>query len=196
MADPLDILSTPVEAVPPDPEFTAALRQRLQRALQLPEGVVMTDLANLDLAPETTAAANSGSFPRPGALPYLAVRGAQAAIDFYVTAFGARQLGEPIVMPDGRIGHCELHLGGGVIYLAEEHPELGLMAPPAGSVSVSLMLPVPDADATLDRARAAGATVERAPANNYGRRGATLIDPFGHRWMLSAPLTGAPSWCR
>ncbi|MDQ2721878.1 MAG: VOC family protein [Actinomycetota bacterium] len=189
MVDPLDILSTPVVAVPPDPEFTAALRQRLQRALHLPEGVVMTDLANLDLALETTAPADSGSFPRPGALPYLAVRGARAAIDFYVTAFGARQLGEPVVMPDGRIGHCELQLGGGVIYLAEEHPELGLMAPPAGSVSVSLMLAVPDADATLDRARAAGATVQRAPANNHGRRGATLIDPFGHRWMLSAPLT-------
>ena len=154
----------------------------------------MTDLADLDLAPEphgAETAAAAEPFPRPGALPYLSVRGAQAAIEFYIEAFGARQRGEPVVMPDGRIGHCELSMGGGVVYLAEEHPELGLTGPRAGQVSVSLMLPVEDTDATLQRARAAGARVEREPADNYGRRGATLIDPFGHRWMLSAPLPGA-----
>jgi len=185
VADPLDILSTPIEPASPDRTFTAALRARLQRALELPQGVVMTDLASLDLAPE---AQGPEPFPRPGALPYLAVRGAQTAIDFYGEVFGAQVNGEPIVMPDGRIGHCELSLGGGVVYLADEHPELGLVAPQAGAVSVSLMLPVPDADDALRRARDAGATVEREPADNYGRRGATLIDPFGHRWMLSSPI--------
>ncbi len=189
MADPLEILSTPVTPVSPDPAFVDALRARLRRALDLPQGVMMTDLADLNLAPvDDPADAADGSFPRPGALPYLTVRGARAAIDFYVEAFGARQLGDPIVMPDGRIGHCELSMGGGVVYLAEEHPELGLTAPVSGAVSVSLMLPVDDADAVLHRAEAAGARVEREPANNYGRRGATLIDPFGHRWMLSAPM--------
>lgn len=134
----------------------------------------------------------SDAFPRPGALPYLAVRGAQEAIDFYVDVFDARVLDEPIMMPDGRIGHCELSLGDGVIYLAEEFPDLGLRAPAAGAVSVSLMVPVDNTDATLNKARRAGATVEREPQDNHGRRGAAFLDPFGHRWMLSAPLPSAP----
>lgn len=192
MADPFDVLSTPIEPVSPDADFATALRARLTGALGLPRGVAMTDLADLDptdvdlagdLAPEP--------FPRPGALPYLCVRGARAAIAFYTEALGARQIGEPIVMPDGRVGHCELSMGGGVIYLAEEFPDIGLRAPAAGAVSVSLMLPVGDADEVLRRARTAGATVEHEPADNYGRRGATLIDPFGHRWMLSAPIDGS-----
>lgn len=158
----------------------------------------MTDLADLNLAAENTPAENPApkSFPRPGALPYLTVRGARGAIDFYVEAFGAEQLGELIMMPDGRIGHCELALGGGVIYLADEFPDMGMTVPASDAVSVSLMLPVDDADAVLARARTAGATVEREPADNHGRRGATLIDPFGHRWMLSAPLPVAAAAIR
>jgi len=189
VVDPLDTLSTPIEPVFPEPAFTAALRARLLRALQLPQGVVMTDLAGPEREPE---AATTSPFPRPGALPYFSVRGARAAIDFYAAVFGARLLGEPIVMPDGRIGHCELSMGGGVVYLAEEFPEMGLTGPATGRVSVSLMLPVDDTEAVLERAREAGATVEREAADNHGRRGATLVDPFGHRWMLSSPLPAGP----
>lgn len=131
-------------------------------------------------------------FPNPGALPYLTVRGAGAAIDWYRKAFGAEVVGEPIVMDDGRIGHAELRLHTGMIYLAEEFPEIGLTAPESGSTSVSMMLPVPDTDDVLARAHDAGGTVERWISESYGHRNATLIDPFGHRWMLSGPLRETP----
>ena len=94
-------------------------------------------------------------------------------------------------MDDGRIGHAELAIAGGVLYLADEYPEIGLKAPAPQAASVSLMLPVPDTDATLERARAHGAQVQREPYENYGSRSAAIIDPFGHRWMLTGPPTGA-----
>ena len=127
--------------------------------------------------------------PRPAALPYLSVANARAAIDWYTDAFGATLVGDPIVMDDGRIGHAEIAIAGGVLYLADEHPELGLKAPAPRAVSVSLMLHVADTDAALHRAREHGATVEREIYESYGTRNATIIDPFGHRWMLSGPVT-------
>ncbi|GAB2657423.1 VOC family protein [Prescottella soli] len=130
-------------------------------------------------------------FPPAGALPYLTVRGAREALEWYRKAFGAELVGEPIVMDDGRIGHAELRLQTGMVYLAEEFPEMGLTAPESGATSVSLMLPVDDTDAVLARAHDAGGTVERWISENDGRRNATLIDPFGHRWMLSGPAKGA-----
>ena len=124
---------------------------------------------------------------RPAALPYLTVANARAAIAWYTDAFDAAVVGDPIVMDDGRIGHAEIAIANGVLYLADEHPELGLKAPAPNAVSVSLMLPVADTDAALQKAREHGATVEREVYENYGTRNATIIDPFGHRWMLSGP---------
>ena len=129
--------------------------------------------------------------PRSAAIPYLAVADARAAIAWYGEALGAVQVGEPIVMDDGRIGHAELGLAGGVFYLADEFPGMGLKAPAPQAISVSLMVQVPDTDAALDRARRHGAQVQREPYENYGSRNATIIDPSGHRWMLSGPTTGA-----
>lgn len=143
-----------------------------------------TDTVLADLAPASAP-------PRPAALPYLTVADARAAIGWYADALGATLIDEPIVMDDGRIGHAELAIGGGVLYLADETPELGLKAPAPGAVSVSLMLAVPDTDAALRRARESGARVQREPYENYGSRSASIIDPFGHRWMLSGPVTGA-----
>jgi predicted enzyme related to lactoylglutathione lyase len=94
-------------------------------------------------------------------------------------------------MDDGRIGHAELAIAGGVLYLADEYPEIGLKAPGPQATSVSLMLYVSDTDATLERARERGAQVQREPYENHGSRSATIVDPFGHRWMLSGPVTGA-----
>lgn len=179
--DPLHVLHTDILPVNPDPAFAARLRQRLESALSLPEGVVMSD----------SASAVSGlaeAPPRPAALPYLIVRDARAAIAWYIEAFDAAVVGDPIVMDDGRIGHAEIALVGGVLYLADEHPEIGLKAPAPGSVSVSLMLRVTDTDAALLKARGRGATVEREVYENYGSRNATIVDPFGHRWTLSGPL--------
>ena len=102
-------------------------------------------------------------------------------------------VGDPYEMDDGRIGHAELTLSGGVLYLADEYPELGLKAPSPQTASVSLMLPVADTDGTLERARDHGAHVQQEPYENYGARNATIVDPFGHRWMLTGPTTGAPT---
>jgi predicted enzyme related to lactoylglutathione lyase len=195
--DPLNVLHGADFPVTPDPEFAARLRARLKAALALPnrtEGVIMsgTDAVIAELA-ENDAEASS---PRPAALPYLAVRGARAAIDWYADALGAALVGEPIVMDDGRVGHAELAFATGVLYLADEYPEIGLSAPAPGAVSVSLMLPVADTDRVLERARSRGAQVQRDPYENHGSRTAAIIDPFGHRWLLSGPVTGVRATIR
>lgn len=180
MTDPLDILATPVEPVRPSEAFTARLRVRIERALTQPEG----DTVN-DLTPQRTETTiGPAGFPRPGALPYLSVRDARAAIDWYTRVFEGELIGEPIIMPDGAIGHAELALGGGTLYLAEA----GQPALPDGAWSVSLMIPVRDTDATVSRARTAGGRIEREPYEEYGFRNASLFDPFGHRWMVAGPL--------
>jgi predicted enzyme related to lactoylglutathione lyase len=188
MTDPLDVLATPVEPVPPSEAFAARLRARIERALSLPEGVAVSEPTLTETRPGPT------EFPRPGALPYLSVRDARSAIEWYEHAFGATLVGEPYVMPDGRVGHAELAVGGGTIYLAEEFPEMGLRAPAGDATAVSLMLPVDDTDATLERVRVAGGRIEREPYEEYGQRNASLVDPYGHRWMLAGPMrTEAPA---
>lgn len=192
--DPLDALRGEDLPVAPDPEFAASLRARLESALTLPAGTEGVDMSGTDTAiAELTedVEVSTPVVPRPAALPYLTVAGAREAIDWYVDAFGATLVGEPVVMDDGRIGHAELAISGGVFYLADEYPEIGLKAPVPHGVSVSLMLPVTDTDAVLERARTAGAEVQREPYENYGSRSAAIVDPFGHRWMLSGPVTGA-----
>lgn len=186
--DPLWILHGDELPVQPDPAFAARLRTRLESALRMPTRTEGVDMTDTDVA--------VAAMPRPAALPYLAVADARAAIDWYVEAFGATLAGEPIVMDDGRIGHAELALSGGLFYLADEFPEVGLRAPAAEHVSVSLLLQVDDTDAALRRAREAGARVQREPYESHGSRSATIVDPFGHRWMLSGPLTGADTTIR
>jgi uncharacterized glyoxalase superfamily protein PhnB len=120
-------------------------------------------------------------------VPYLVVRNARAALAWYTEALGARVLGDAYVMDDERIGHAELEVAGAVIYLADAYPELGLVGPEDGRTAVSLHLSVPDVDAAMARAEAAGATVERPVQDApYGRTG-VFIDPYGHRWMLQTP---------
>ncbi len=189
--DPLTVLGGDDRPISPDPAFAARLLARLESALTLPshaEGVAMsgTDTAITELNEPAAAAAPT----RSAVVAYLAVPDARAAIAWYIDALGAVQIGEPIVMADGRIGHAELELAGGVFYLADEFPELGLTSPAPHANSVSLMLQVSDTDATLERARTMGAQVQREPYENYGTRNAVLIDPSGHRWMLSGPVAG------
>jgi uncharacterized glyoxalase superfamily protein PhnB len=132
------------------------------------------------------------AFPIYRATPYLACRGAEAAIEFYGQAFGAVETGERYVGDDGRIGHAELSIGPVTIYLADEHPELDVVSPRALSGRASsIVLSVADCDAAHQRAVDAGATSERTPADQpYGRM-AVVIDPFGHRWMLSGPVAAS-----
>lgn len=183
MTDPFDALRTPIEPLDPDPRFADRLRTRLTRALTRPEGVDMTRTV---LEPEPLAAEQQ---PRdPGVIPYLAVADARTALAWYEQALGARPRGEPIVMPDGRIGHAELALAGALVMLSDEHPEIGVQAPVAGHTSVTLHLEVADVDLTADRAVEAGARLDRPPADHPYGRNAVVIDPFGHRWLLSGSV--------
>lgn len=194
--DPLTVLHGADLPVQPDPAFAARLRARLESAVSLPNRTRGVDMSGTDTAiaelTEPTVEPGIAAPPRSAALPYLAVRNARDAIAWYAEAFGATLVGEMYEMDDGRIGHAELRIGDGVLYLADEYPEIGLKAPAPQEVSVSLMLHVADTDASLERARQRGATVQREPYENYGARNATIIDPFGHRWMLSGRVTGAP----
>ena len=119
---------------------------------------------------------------------YLVVAGAADAIDFYSKVFGAAERMR-LAEPSGRIGHAELVIGDSVLMLADEYPELGFVGPRAiGGSPVSLHLRVDDVDAVSMAAEQAGATIERAPEEQfYGARSATIIDPFGHRWMIQTP---------
>jgi PhnB protein len=118
--------------------------------------------------------------------PYLAVRGAAAAIDFYKKAFGAREMFR-MPQPDGRIGHAEIQIGDSRIMLADEFPELGHLGPLArGGSSVSLMIYTEDCDAMVARAVSAGATLTRPVQDQfYGDRSGGVTDPFGHVWYIA-----------
>ena len=183
MADPFEALRAPVEPVEPDPSFAADLRARIRYALD-PRGDAMSTPT---LEQETTAVPS----PITGVTPYLAVDDARRALGWYVETLGARLRGEPVVMPDGRIGHAELDLAGDVLMLADEFPEIGVVAPRAGQgATVTLHLTVADVDSVTARAVDAGATLERPPADHPYGRNAVIRDPFAHRWLVaSQPVT-------
>lgn len=125
--------------------------------------------------------------------PYLVVKDAARALEFYVRAFGAVEL-ERMTMPDGRIGHAELRLGDSVLMIADEFPEEGCLAPAPGVRGpVSLHLYVEDVDAVVARAASLGARVERAVEDrDYGDRRGDVVDPFGHRWLVATHLADVP----
>ena len=122
--------------------------------------------------------------------PYLAVRDARAAIDWYAGHLGAEVVYQPIVMPDGRIGHVELAVDGARWMMADEHPEIQVEAPdPTRGSAVTLHLTVSDVDAVVDRVVAGGATLDRGPEDNpQTGRLAVFRDPFGHRWFVNRPI--------
>ena len=122
-------------------------------------------------------------------VPYLMVDGAAAAIDFYTAAFDAQERYR-LPMPDGRIGHAEVVVGGAVVYLADAPDDMpGAAGNPKrlGGTTVLLHRYVPDVDAAFSAAVAAGATAVREPEDQfYGDRAAVLSDPWGHMWSLHA----------
>lgn len=122
---------------------------------------------------------------RAAITPYLCVKSAAEAIDFYRRAFDAL---ERLRIPgeNGRIGHATLEINGAELYLADEHPEIDVLSPTTiGGSPVLLHLTVVDLDAALAQAVDAGATVVR-PIQDSGQgvRNAKIRDPFGHNWML------------
>ncbi|GAA5785035.1 VOC family protein [Chitiniphilus shinanonensis] len=127
-----------------------------------------------------------------GVVPYLFVDDGVAALEFYKQAFGGEELFR--MMHDGKLGHGEIRIGGRVVMLAAEYPDMDALGPKRrGGSTVGLMLYVDDCDAVCQRAAAAGATVRTPPENKfYGDRSATLVDPFGHVWYVSTHVEDVP----
>lgn len=122
--------------------------------------------------------------------PYLCIRGAAAAIEFYQKVFGAEEIFRMTDPENGRIGHAELKLGPVTLMLADEHPELGIRSPLAfGGSGTTIHLHVDDVDALARRAVQAGATMLREPTDySHGERQCRVRDPFGHEWLLGHEL--------
>ncbi len=122
----------------------------------------------------------------PRVTPYLAIDGAAAAIDFYKKAFNATERMR-MAAPDGRIGHAEIEIEGGLIMLADAHPEMGFRSPQAlGGSPVRIHIYVENVDAFSSRAAAAGAEILRPVADQfYGDRSCQLLDPYGHTWSIA-----------
>jgi PhnB protein len=127
------------------------------------------------------------------ATPYLIVKGAADAIDFYKHTFGAIEL---LRMADsqGRVGHAEIKIGDSVIMLADEHPSMGYRGPRTlGGSSVSILLYLAEVDRVFECAVKAGARALRPVADQfYGDRSGTLEDPFGHVWTVATHVEDIP----
>jgi PhnB protein len=125
--------------------------------------------------------------------PYLAIKNAAKALDFYQRAFGAVE-SYKLMMPDGRVGHAEIRLGDSLIMLADEFPEYGGKAPDTlGGSPVSLHLYVEDVDNFVEKAVAAGAKERKPVADQfYGDRSGQLEDPFGHLWWVATHKEDVP----
>jgi uncharacterized glyoxalase superfamily protein PhnB len=120
--------------------------------------------------------------------PHIVVRDVEKAIAFYETAFGAEKICV-MHMPDGKtVMHAEIRIGNSPVMMAEESPDGGSVSPLSlgGKNSVTLHIYVKDADATFNRAVAAGATPKMPPTDMFwGDRYGQVIDPFGHRWSIA-----------
>jgi PhnB protein len=128
-----------------------------------------------------------------GATPYLIIKGAAAALEFYKKAFGATELMR-IQAPGGTVGHAEIKVGKAIIMLADEFPDMNCKSPQSfGGSPVSMMLYVQDVDAFVSRAVAAGAKLQRPVKNQfYGDRSGSLEDPFGHQWHIATHVEDVP----
>jgi len=118
--------------------------------------------------------------------PYLIIKGAAEAIEYYKKSFGATELFR-MPTPDGKIGHAELKIGDSPIMLSDEHPDLGHVCPQTlGGTPVGIMIYVDDVDTIYKRAISGGGQEIRPLQDQfYGDRSGTLKDPFGHMWTVA-----------
>jgi len=118
--------------------------------------------------------------------PYLIIRDASAAVEFYQRAFGAIEVLR-LAGPNNTVAHGEIKIGNSIIMLAEENPTGGYSSPQTlGGAATSILLYVEGVDDRFAQAVAAGATVVRPVADQfYGDRAGTVSDPFGHVWTLA-----------
>ncbi len=124
--------------------------------------------------------------------PYLIIKGAAEAIEFYKRAFAATELFRMEHM--GKVGHAEIKIGGGIVMLADEHPEMGHRSPSSlGGTPVGLMIYVENVDGFYDRAVKAGAKVVKPLQDQfYGDRSGTVTDPYGHLWTFATHKEDVP----
>ncbi|HET7215304.1 MAG TPA: VOC family protein [Terriglobia bacterium] len=126
--------------------------------------------------------------------PYLIVKGAAKAIEFYKQAFGAKEIFR-MPQPDGKIAHAEIQIGDSRIMLADEFPERNIRGPESlGGTPVMIHLYIKDVDTVAKRAVAAGAKEIRPVENQfYGDRSGMFADPFGHQWNISTHVEDVPA---
>lgn len=119
--------------------------------------------------------------------PYLIIKDAASALEFYKEAFGAVELFRMADPTSGKVGHAEIKIGTSPIMVADEHPEMGYRGVQTyGGSPISIMLYVEDVDALFAQAVTAGAKVEKEVKDQfYGDRSGTVIDPFGFQWHIS-----------
>ena len=127
------------------------------------------------------------------ATPYLTVRGAADAIEFYKKAFGAKEVMR-MPAPGGALGHAEIRIGDSVVMLSDEFPGAATKPPSVlGGTTGYVFLYVPDVDRTFKQAVDAGARVTMPLADMFwGDRFGTLVDPFGHAWGLATHKEDVP----
>ena len=125
--------------------------------------------------------------------PYLAVRNASEAIEFYQKAFNAVDSGR-LAMPDGTIMHGEFMVGDSYIMYSEESPQMGMLGPESlNGTTVTICLYVEDVDKTFAQAIENGAESLRPVEDQFwGDRAGTVQDPFGHRWTLLTHIEDVP----
>jgi uncharacterized glyoxalase superfamily protein PhnB len=186
--NPFEQLRHVDRAEAPSPRFAELLRSRLEEAL----APALPNVPDITAPERSNIMSTLSSAPTPVAaaaiVPYICVADAAAALDWYTSVLGAEETVR-YVGDDGRIGHAELLVGGAELMLSDPFPELGVVAPDPSGSSVALHLNLPDVDAVYARAVAAGAAGLREPEDQpYGERSSTIVDPFGHRWMIQTTI--------
>jgi PhnB protein len=151
-----------------------------------------TSLSSIyDQATGSIIMANVRAIPegRHAVTPYIVVRDAAKAMDWYKKAFGATEVSR-MPSPDGKVMHGELRIGDSLVFIADEFPNMGSKGVQSyGGSPVGIHLYVTNTDATFQAAVAAGATAQMPPANMFwGDRFAKIQDPFGMGWSISTHI--------
>ena len=122
-------------------------------------------------------------------VPYLAVRNAARAIEFYQKVFGATEAYR-LTDPAGKIGHAEIQIGESRMMLSDESPDFGALSPETiGGSPVKFHISVANVDEMVQRALDAGAILVRPVTDQfYGERNGMVADPFGYSWFISTTI--------
>ena len=171
---------------PVDTRFASELKQRVVVALGVADPTPSPSVSR----PAFERSAMSEQIVLQTITPYLCVQDGRSALDWYRTYFGAAV--SNVFETDGKVGHAELEFGGAVFFLADEFPEIGVLAPSTigAGHSHSMVVRVADVDGIVARAVDGGATATEI-VEGHGSRNAWVVDPFGHRWNLGTPVVSA-----